>query len=74
MTGEMHSMIVRAGLAALRQLPPEEQAKLVGYKSSNLNEHISWVEMHPMFRSEEDDKAMNIIRRAAEHLNLKKLT
>jgi hypothetical protein len=68
MTGELHTVIVRAGMAALRKLPREEQIKLVGFDFSNLDNCIEWVEQNPTFRSEEDERAMDIIRRAAKKL------
>lgn len=71
MTGELHSVIVRAGLKALRKLPREEQVKLVGFDFSNLDTCIEWIEQNPTFRSEEDERAMEIIRRAAKHMERK---
>jgi hypothetical protein len=68
MTGELHCIIVRAGMAALKQLPVEEQIKLVGYDFDNLDNLIEVVEKNPTFKSEEDERAMDIIRRAAESM------
>lgn len=71
MTGELHSIIVRAGMAALKQLPREEQLKLVGHNFSNLTDLIEYVDKNPCFESEENARALDIIRRAAESMKEK---
>jgi hypothetical protein len=65
MTGELHGIIVCAGMAALKQLPREEQIKLVGHDFPNLDNLIEYVKENPWFESEENERAMEIIRRAA---------
>lgn len=67
MTGEMYSQIVRGAIKALMQLPKEEQIKLCG-DIPNLDYYLTWLAEHPNGRSEEDERAMDIIRRAAEKL------
>lgn len=65
MTGEMHSIIVRAGIKALMKLSSEDRKELMeGYEFSD--EYLNWVSEHPTFRTQEEENIMSLMRKLYE--------
>lgn len=62
MTGEMHSIIVRAGIKALLKLSKEERKELLGGYEFD-PEYFQWISDHPTFRSKEEDNMFDLVRR-----------
>lgn len=63
MTGEIHRMVVRAAIKALRSLSQEEQDKFLrGIPFPKKS--VAWVYKEPTFRSSSEAKAMKLIEKA----------
>lgn len=71
MTGELHCIIVRGAIKALRSAPKDKQIEYLGYDFPNLDLILDWVNSNPTFESEDDKRAMEIIRAAAAKLQPK---
>ena len=67
MTGEIYSIIVRAGMEALMAMPKQKRARLC-QNLPHIEKMIAWVDKHPTFRSASEDKAMKFIEKTAEKL------
>ena len=65
MTGEIHSIIVKAGMKALKMIPKQERRKLLDKQDEKW---IKWVEKHPCFRSSSEDTAMKFLESDAAKL------
>jgi hypothetical protein len=65
MTGEIHSMVVKAGIKALKKLKKKDRDKLLkGVPTPD--ESMEWVYKFPTFRTEMEDRAMRLIERAVK--------
>jgi hypothetical protein len=63
MTGEIHGMVVRAAIKALRSLSQEDQDKFLrGIPFPKKS--VAWVYKHPTLRTKLEDRAMKLIEKA----------